>query len=204
MQIKMCGITNLHDAHLSMQQGAHLLGFNFYSKSPRYITQDKAKKIINQLSKPILKVGIFIDTSYDVIAQHMDHLELDLVQLYTPLKASQDFRSRVIFSLQAEKNSALPRASILNQYGYLLLDAPKTSDGSIGGTGRLANWTLAHQLARDHRLFLAGGLTADNVQRAISQVKPYAVDVASGTERTYGIKDEIKMKQFIEECKHDK
>lgn len=203
MQVKICGITNLLDAQYSILQGAHLLGFNFYAKSPRYIPMNIAKKIISELPQSIRKVGLFIDEPYDVIAHAIDTLSLDLVQLYTPIKANKDFCDRVIFALQAEKEADLPEASILNQYGYILLDAPKATDGLQGGTGRLANWALASQLARDYRLFLAGGLTPDNIKAAIHQVQPYAVDVASGVERIPGLKDKAKMKHFFEECSHD-
>lgn len=203
MHVKICGITNLSDAELSIQHGAQLLGFNFYSKSPRYISMDIAKKIISPLPKSILKVGLFIDSTYDVINRAIDTLGLDLVQIYTPIQADKDFYERVIFALQAEKEEDLPAAHILNQYAYLLLDAPKTSDGLHGGTGRLANWSLATRLAREYRLFLAGGLTPHNVQSAIHHVQPYAIDVASGVERMPGVKDETQLKHFFKECKYD-
>ncbi|OGT66684.1 MAG: hypothetical protein A3J38_09640 [Gammaproteobacteria bacterium RIFCSPHIGHO2_12_FULL_45_9] len=207
MRVKVCGITNVSDALMSIQHGAWALGFNFYEKSPRYVSKKSAQSIIENLPSfivgEVVKIGLFIDETYDSISQYIDDLGLDFVQLYAPLKADKAFNERVILSLQVASEKDLPDASVLNEYGYLLLDAPQASDGLMGGTGRIANWDLATKLARDYRLFLAGGLTADNVSEAIHRVKPYAIDVVSGVERAHGLKDETRTKHFFEECRDD-
>ena len=204
MHVKVCGITHLSDALMSIEQGADMLGFNFYTQSPRCISKEKAKLIIHKLPEKIIKVGIFIEYSYQIISKIRDDLGLDFVQIYAPMKdADKAFNARAILALNITSKNELPPHAHLTEYGYLLLDAPKTFDGVMGGTGRLADWALAAQLARHYRLFLAGGLTASNVRAAIMQVNPYAIDVASGVERAPGLKDYLKMKRFFEECKYD-
>ena len=204
MRAKICGITNQNDAIFSLQNGAWALGFNFYAKSPRYIEQHLAKEIINRLSASVVKVGLFIDESYDFIANSVDELGLDLVQVYNQLDAPHSFKEKTILALQANSMNELPKAHILQSYGYILLDAPKTQNGLKGGTGRFANWDLANRLAKDYRLILAGGLNPENVQIAINKVNPYAVDVASGVESSTAIKNHQRIKQFLGECKHDR
>lgn len=205
MNIKICGLTNLEDAKHCNQLGAWALGFNFYPKSPRCISHTAAKEIIKALPRSILKVGIYINESYDTLLQRIDDLGLDLVQVYAPLSdAPNSFKDRVILSLQATTKSDLPSASILSSYRYVLLDAPKMDkDGLLGGTGRPANWALAETMAREYPLILAGGINATNVRDAIQAVNPYAVDLASGVEQTPGIKDKSQINRLFEECKHD-
>ncbi|MFI4919327.1 MAG: hypothetical protein ACHP65_07205 [Legionellales bacterium] len=204
MKIKICGITNPIDAQHCCQRDAWALGFNFYPQSPRSISNAVAKEIIKTLPQSTLKVGIYIGASYDALLHQMDELGLDLVQVYAPLDdAPSSFKDRVILSLQAATKDELPPASILSTYGYVLLDAPKTHNGLLGGTGQRANWALAETLARDYRLILAGGLNADNARDAIQAVNPYALDLASGVERAPGIKDESQINRLFEACKHD-
>ena len=156
------------------------------------------------MPKSVLKVGIYINESYDALLQHIDELGLDLVQVYAPLNdAPSSFKDRVILSLQAVTKSDLPPASILSAYRYVLLDAPKIdSDALLGGTGRLANWALAEAMAREYPLILAGGLNAANTRDAIQAVNPCAIDLASGAEQTPGIKDKSQINRLFEECKH--
>ncbi len=205
MRAKICGITNQNDALFAAQNGAWALGFNFHPKSPRYIEQNKAKHIIDSLPLSIIKVGLFIDKSYDFVARCVDELNLDLVQVYDDLlDAPQSFKDKVILSCQANSIDELPEASVLESYGYILIDAPKNKDRLRGGTGRIANWELASKLAKDYRLILAGGLNSNNVITAINIVKPYAVDIASGVESQPGIKDSGLIKNFLKECNYDK
>lgn len=203
MRAKICGITNQNDALFAAQNKAWALGFNFYPKSPRYIEETIAKNIIASLPLSITKVGLFIDQSHDFIVRCVDELSLDLVQVYDHLDAPQSFKDKTILCFQASSIDDLPKASILESYGYLLIDAPKNKDGLMGGTGRIANWELASKLAKDYRLILAGGLSPNNVAMAINIVNPYGVDVASGVENAPGIKDNQLIRNFLKECNHD-
>lgn len=204
MRIKICGLTNLEDATHCSELGAWALGFNFYPKSPRCISKTVAKEIIKALPQSILKVGIYINETYDTLLKYIDELSLDLVQVYAPLSdAPSSFKDRVILSLQATTTSDLPPASILSSYRYILLDAPKIeSDDLLGGTGRRANWVLAEAMAKEYPLILAGGINATNLREAIQAVNPYAVDVASGVEQRAGIKNKSQINHLFEEGKH--
>jgi phosphoribosylanthranilate isomerase len=205
MKIKICGLLHLDDAEHCAQLGIWALGFNFYAPSPRCISTTAAKEIMNALPKSILKVGIYMNESYDTLLRYFDDFGLDLVQVYAPLNdAPNSFKDRVILSLQAATKSELPPASILSSYRYLLLDAPKIDNNHLpGGTGRQANWALAETMAREYPLILAGGINATNVRDAIEAVNPYAVDLASGVEQRPGIKDKLEMNRLFEACKHD-
>jgi phosphoribosylanthranilate isomerase len=204
MKIKICGLTNLEDALHCSQAGAWALGFNFYPKSPRCISHTVAKALIEGLPKSILKVGIYINESYNNLLRYKEELGLDLVQVYAPLADAPDsFKDHVILSLQAASEKDLPSHFDLSSYRYVLLDAPKTHHEEFGGTGRCANWSLAKIMARECRLILAGGLNADNARNAIQAVNPYALDIASGVERAPGIKDKLQINRLFEECKHE-
>lgn len=199
MKAKICGITNVNDGLLAAKNGAWALGFNFYPKSPRYIDMLQAKHIISQLAPSILKVGIFINTPIGIIVDALDHLGLDLAQIYEDVDLPKAYKKRSILALQTIKEDAA-----LKDYGYILLDAPKTDDGLMGGTGRLANWHMAKKLSKSYKLILAGGLNPNNVKGAIDSVHPFAVDVASGVEKSPGIKDAKLVQRFLEVCKNDK
>ena len=204
MKTKICGITNLQDALFSIDSGAWALGFNFYQPSKRYVEKSVAKEIIQTLPSSILKVGIFIDETSEEIATIMDETGLDFAQVYKESHAPLNIKKKMILSLRPHHLDDLPDAKVLNQYAYLLIDAPATSNGLYGGTGHQAQWDIASTLARDYRLILAGGLNPSNVQEAIKAVHPFALDVASGLEHTPGIKNHNLITQFLEKVQYER
>ena len=202
MKAKICGITNLEDALLAAKNGAWAIGFNFYKNSPRYVSFKKAREITSQLPTHTIKIGILIDCSQDEI---LDALEfLNLAQIYQPLPKLPLDKKRIILALQASSKDELPEPQILQEYGFILLDAPKRQDELLGGTGRLANWDLARELAKYYKLILAGGLNSSNSLAAIKHVQPFAVDVASGVEERPGIKNLLAIKKFLMRCQNVK
>ena len=202
MKAKICGITNLEDALIAANNGAWAIVFNFYKNSPRFVSLQEAREMTSQLPKHIIKTGILIDYSQD---EMLDALEfLDLVQIYQQNPSLFFDKKRIILALQASSKDELPASSILQEYGFILLDAPKQQDGLLGGTGRLANWDLAKELAKNYKLILAGGLNSSNALAAIKHVKPFAVDVASGVEERPGIKNPLAIKEFLMRCKNVK
>ncbi len=200
MKAKICGITCLKDALLAEQYGAWAVGFNFYAESPRYIDIHKAKDIAAKLSDNILKIGLFIKSREEDIQHGLTFL--DYAQIYQHYDETQIDRKRCIFSLHSGDHASMREHVALNGYAYILLDAPKMKDGLMGGTGRMADLKLARQLAQQYRLILAGGLNCRNVMTSAGQVKPYAVDVASGVERSAGVKDKVALKTFLMRCQH--
>ena len=198
MRIKICGITNLEDALAAVDAGAHALGFMFYDASPRFVTQRAAADIIRALPPFVAKVGVFVNPSRESVVQTIAECGLDTLQFHGDeapefclgfgLKTIKAFRIRGAESLQAL--AAFPTDA-------WLLDSFVA--GQLGGTGAQFNWAWAAEAARaaPRRIILAGGLTPENVARAVQQVEPYALDVSSGVESKPGKKDAQKMQRFI-------
>ena len=201
MKVKICGITRLEDALCAADNGAYALGFNFHPASPRYITPKKAQMIIKELPPHIMTVGIFIQHSDHEICNTMDAIGLNFGQIYHDPDCPNDFKKRLILSLGLTKIEDLPSEKILQNYAYLLLDAPPIN-GSIGGTGHLSNWSIGKDLAKKYRLILAGGLNTENIEQAIQTVQPCLVDIASGIECSPGIKDHHRMTSFLRRAHH--
>jgi phosphoribosylanthranilate isomerase len=203
VRVKICGITNSADALVAIEAGANLLGFNFYKKSPRHVTEAEAAKIRPQLPKKVKAVGIFVNAPpADVIALRKS-LKLDAAQLHgdespetvaeiaSILPVIKAFRVEPDFNLQTLEE--YPDA-----YAYLF-DAAHT--GQYGGTGRTADWDVARRAAQSRLIILAGGLKVENVAAAVRIVRPYAVDVASGVESKPGKKDHGRLREFIQEVR---
>lgn len=204
-KVKICGITNLEDALLAAEYGADMLGFNFYAKSPRYISPENALEIIEKLPKGIGKVGVFVNETQKRLLDIAKLTGIDTFQLHgdeTPEFVSE-LRPQtglpIIKAMRVAENFATEHA-MRYSVDAILLDT--YSQNAFGGTGEAFEWQKAIALARNvERLFLAGGLHPDNVADAIRKVGPYAVDVASGVESAKGKKDAAKLKEFIENAK---
>lgn len=196
VRIKICGITSREDALHAAACGADALGFVFYAGSPRCVTPDEARAIIEVLPPFVTRVGLFVNETPERVLAIADKCGLDAAQLHgdeppsachlPPYRVIKGVRPRTVADLEAL--SAYPVAA-------LLVDA--AVPGHFGGTGQRADWELAAQAAAAHRVILAGGLTPANVAEAIRRVRPYAVDVSSGVESRPGQKDPEKVAQFI-------
>jgi phosphoribosylanthranilate isomerase len=200
-KIKICGITNLNDALLSAKFGADALGFNFYKKSPRFISPEKAREIIERLPPEILKVGVFVNESLDKIFETAETVKLDAIQLHgeeTP-EFSRELKAKTNLEIiKAFRVSENFRAEDVLQYEVdaVLLDAYSTKEH--GGTGETFDWEMAKKVQEIvSKLYLAGGLSAENVAEAVTKVKPFAVDACSLLEREKGLKDSAKVRDFI-------
>ncbi len=202
VRIKICGITNLEDARLAADLGAHALGFIFYPKSPRSVRPDAARAIIDNLPPFIMTVGVFVDEEADVVRGIAETAGLDWIQLHG--QESPDYccslGHRVIKGFRIQNATSL---SLLGDYREsmqaVLLDTYKA--GTAGGTGKTFDWTLARQAGESGPVILAGGLTPANVAQAIKVARPAAVDVASGVEAAPGKKDPEKLKEFFQAIK---
>lgn len=205
MIIKFCGITSLEDALTAAGLGVDMLGFNFYAKSPRFLSSEKCASITAELRRSFPKlvlVGVFVDAQVAEIQTILDHCSLDLAQLCgdEPPSALIKLGSRGLKALRPASPGALrsafgifPRRSAPPAF---LIDAYRP--GEFGGTGQTADWALAANAASKYPILLAGGLTPDNLPQAIQQVQPWGVDVASGIEKSPGVKDLQKMQAFIQ------
>ncbi|MFO7821557.1 MAG: phosphoribosylanthranilate isomerase [Lentisphaeria bacterium] len=196
--IKICGITNLDDAGCALEQNVDFLGFCFVRKSPRYIAPDCAEWIIQHLPEnQARKVGVFVNTPVERIKEIAVQCDLDIIQLHgdeTPEISQSLGTERVWKALPVWNNDDLqvamdfPAAAIL--VDSITLD-------KRGGTGQVGDWELTAHLAHKRNVVLAGGLTPDNVKAAVRVVQPYAVDVCSGIEKSPGLKDYDRMRQFV-------
>ncbi|CAN5512406.1 hypothetical protein BH10ACI3_BH10ACI3_03170 [soil metagenome] len=199
-KIKICGITNLKDALLASKLGADQLGFNFYDKSPRYISPESAAAIIAQLPPGISKAGVFVNDTVERICETVSVAGLDTIQLH----GGEDIE----FVERIERSGLTVIKAIRVTPEFRLEDVrdfdgrPVLLDGySIterGGTGGTFDWEIAKQVSRTvPELYLAGGLTPENVSEAIKKVRPFAVDACSRIESEPGKKDEDKLMRFI-------
>ncbi len=196
MRVKVCGITNLEDAHHAIAMGADALGFVFYPLSPRYIAPSAAQQIIAQLPPLVSIVGLFVNADPDFIRAVIGQCNLDTLQLHGDETPQQCVYSgvKVIKALRVNSEDCL-RGMLDYPVSALLLDA--WSADAYGGTGKTGRWDLAAQAAQRLPVILAGGLNKANVAQAIAAVGPYAVDVSSGVELVPGRKDPQLVRDFI-------
>ena len=201
LKVKICGITNATDALAAVEAGADALGFVFAAGSPRTITSARVAQIIARVPALVAKVGVFVDPSADFVRGVLAECELDVLQFHgkeTPVFCRQ-FGRKVIKAARVQGAASLQELAIFDQEVWLL---DSYVPGASGGTGASFNWELACEATRQHRwVMLAGGLTPENVGRAINQVRPYGVDVSSGVEQRPGEKDAAKIRRFIREAR---
>jgi phosphoribosylanthranilate isomerase len=197
VKLKVCGITSLEDARTAIECGADYLGFNFYPKSPRYIAPAKARKIIEKLRRKVITVGIFVNEPRpeDVI-EILGTSGAQMAQLHGDEDArycEQVGASHVIKALRIGEGFEVRRV-LEYPSAAILLD---TFDAKIyGGTGKTVNWEIAREAAKLTKIFLAGGLSPENIGEAVRKVEPFAVDVNSGVESVPGRKDREKLQRI--------
>jgi phosphoribosylanthranilate isomerase len=193
MMVKICGITNQEDAHAAVDAGASALGFNFYRESPRYISPTGASLIAEKLPEGVLKVGVFVDDTPDMIARIALHAGLDVAQLHGGAECS---------ALRVWRACPIRDSIELDSLNDPSAEAILLDTASVelhGGTGLNFRWALAKEaaLSTTKKIIVAGGLDEDNVQVAIAEAQPWGVDACSRLESSPGRKDHIRMKKFI-------
>ena len=201
--VKICGITNLADALAARTAGADALGFNFYPRSPRFIEPAQARQIIAQLPPGVLTVGVFVNEAEPAhVAALAKTAGVTAIQLHgdeSPEYCRSVAAHRALpFVIKAIRTDAqfTPEQALRYREHFILLDA--YSPQAHGGTGLVCDWSLARRTCElMPRLFLAGGLTPENVGAAIAEVRPFAVDVCSGVESAPGVKDLAKVRAFL-------
>ena len=201
VKVKICGITNFQEGLAAAEAGADALGFVFYDRSPRYISLEAAATLIRQLPPFVMKVGVFVNAPADLVVRASRECGLNLLQFHGDeppdycvqfgLMSMKAFRIRDATSLQALQNYPTD-AWLLDAY----------SPDNPGGTGETFNWDLALEARNSGRpIFLAGGLTPENVAEAVKRAQPYGVDVSTGVEAAPGRKDQSRVRAFIQAAK---
>jgi len=195
-RIKICGITNKEDALRAADLRVDALGFIF-AESPRRVEPNVVCEIVKLLPPFISTVGVFIDKDKEKVKKIVDLCSLTGLQFHgeeAPVYC-QGFRQKIIKSFRVKDESVIEKAAGYKVDAYLL-DA--YLPGIPGGTGKTFNWEIAKKVKKlGVPLILSGGLNPDNVARAISEVRPYAVDVSSGVESKEGKKDSEKLERLV-------
>jgi phosphoribosylanthranilate isomerase len=201
IKVKVCGITNLADAQKALEFGADALGFNFYPPSPRCITPEAARVILQQLPKESCNVAVFVNELKQKVCEIIAHGKLaNGWQAYSGLQfhgeESEDYcrgwPMKTIKAFRLKEKQSLEGMELFPADFYLL----DSWSSGYGGSGAVFPWEWLEGLQAD-RLILSGGLSPENVAEAIRRVHPYGVDVCSGVEARPGIKDHAKLKEFI-------
>ena len=213
-KFKICGLRDADNALAAANSGADFLGLNFVPGVRRQITTERAQSIIERLQAGLGEhvpplVGLFANQPLNEVNSIVDGCGLEIAQLCgdepreywdeVTVPIIRQIKVRDDVPTEAAVEMAARQIEEVVGLGYApMLD--KYERGHLGGTGRTFDWRVASELAERYDLILAGGLTPDNVGRAVAEVRPWCVDVSSGVE-TDGVKDAAKIRRFAEEVR---
>lgn len=197
-RVKICGITRRQDAEFAIEMGADALGLVFYEASPRAVTIAQAVEICRGLPPFVSLVGLFVNAEAAEVNATLEQVPLDLLQFHgdeSP-KFCEQFAKPFMKAVRMQRQEDLQiAAEHYQQANALLLDSFQA--GVPGGTGQTFDWSMITPIEKP--LILAGGLAAGNVATAIRQIRPYGVDVSGGVESAKGIKNNEKIRAFMQE-----
>ncbi len=196
-RIKICGVTTAAQARFCAEAGASSVGVNFVPSSPRRVDLATAKAIVQTVGTTALVVGVVAGLTVDEMKALRDASGVGCLQLHgdEPPEDVAALLPHAYKALRVATADDVARAATMPG-DYVLVDAKV--DGALGGTGHAFDWSLVVELAKRRRVVLAGGLTPSNVGRAVTLVRPWCVDVASGVESAPGVKDHSKVRAFID------
>jgi phosphoribosylanthranilate isomerase len=200
-RIKFCGITSLSDARLAVEAGAWALGTILWPGSERRCDPAEAARIAGELRRQAAIAGVFVNQPLDEVIGLADGIGLSLVQLHGDegpsfcAEVARRTGAKVIKAARIRSGSDVQAMEAFHT-DFHLLDTHRA--GQYGGTGETFDWELVRLRRTSVPLILSGGLTPENVAAAIEAVHPFAVDVASGTEASPGVKDPAKLRAFAE------
>jgi phosphoribosylanthranilate isomerase len=201
IRVKICGMTNERDALKAVEFGAWAVGFIFYKESPRYISPTKARKIISELPPFITPVGVFVNHKEGAVRDIMTFCGIQTLQLHgdeSPSFCERFRRYKVIKALRLQGPVSLGE---LKRYPVAAFLFDTYQKDAYGGSGKTFDWQwVPSRKDLGKPVILSGGLNAGNVRQALDAVHPFAVDVCSGVESQPGVKDEQRLKEFLESC----
>ena len=199
--VKICGITSEADALAAVEAGADAIGLMFYEGSPRHVTLEQAKAISAALPQHVMRVGVFVNAEEAFVHQALTECMLNILQFHgdeTPEECSR-YPVMTLKAFRVQGEETLAELEAYPAAGYLLDAYVKDA---LGGTGATFNWDLAVRAQEFGKpIFLAGGLTPENVVEAVRKVQPFGVDVSSGVESEPGRKDAEQMRTFVSAAK---
>lgn len=199
MLVKICGITNIEDALFAVDAGAGALGFNFWPHSRRFIPPADARLIIEQLPPHVLTVGVFVnEASPAAVLELAAQAGVQALQLHGDESPAycEALRDHYVIKALPVDDGFEPERSLEYNVRAVMVDA--FDKKQRGGTGRRIDWTIARRTRElVPKLFLAGGLTPENIAEAVAAVAPYAVDACSALESAPGKKDPERVRSFL-------
>jgi phosphoribosylanthranilate isomerase len=204
VRIKICGVTTPDDARMAAEAGADAIGLNFYPKSPRFVTPTQAAALVRALPAFTAPVGVFVGMPVRQVCAVAYQLGLRGVQTYDDQPLTEDpfpfahvpaFRVKDAAGLGHVRKFVADATALGRRPAAVLIDSHV--EGQVGGTGHKAPWELLIGFDPGVPVILAGGLTPENVAEAITLVRPWGVDVASGVESAPGRKDFEKIARFV-------
>jgi len=202
IKVKICGITNLEDALCAVLAGCEALGFAFFKQSPRYITPEKAAKIIRCLPKHVIKIGVFVNAKEVSIKRIAKLCHLDILQFHgdeSPEFCRKFKGYKIIKVFRVKDDIDTEEIKKYKTFAYLFDTFTRSARG---GTGKSFNWEiLSHLKGIKQPVFLSGGLSVANVRHAVKLAHPDWVDVCSSVELRPGKKDHAKVRKFIQVAK---
>jgi len=195
-RIKICGLTSPEQALACVELGVHAIGVNFVASSPRRVDADTARAIVRTVGDRALVVAVVAGMAVDAMRALRDATGVGCLQVHgsDPELDIAPLLPHAYVAVPVADASDVARAEAMPG-DYLMVDAKV--EGVLGGTGRTFDWSLVAGLAKRRKLVLAGGLTPENVGRAIATARPWCVDVASGVENSPGVKDIARVGAFV-------
>ena len=187
-RVKICGITNLNDAQMAVNAGASALGFIFDKKSPRYVSPSKVRPIVEALPPFVTPVGVFVNCSEHAVRDICRLARVATVQFHGEESPGYCKRFNHFKIIKAFRVSDVFDFKSVLQYKVDAYLFDTFQEETPGGTGKTFNWDLLKNYKFDKPVILSGGLNPENVRQAVETVRPYAVDVSSGVEKSPGVK----------------
>ena len=204
MLVKICGIQNERTLICCEENGVNFFGMIFYPKSPRNISKENAKLLINiSQNLKINGVGVFVDRNIYEVEELIKNIELRFVQLHGSeselyIKTLKKMGVKVIKTISISNNNDLRKINTYNSADYFLFDYKPKKDELPGGNAKSFDWSILKNLKTDKPWFLSGGVDANNIQQILHKINPFGIDLSSGVEKELGIKDNHIINNFIE------
>jgi phosphoribosylanthranilate isomerase len=205
MQVKICGLTSADAVAAAASAGAGYVGFVFFEKSPRNVNAEQAQHLAWEVPPGIVKVGLFVNPTDDALAEVLDIVPLDMIQLHgkeTPSRVAEIKASHGLPVMKAIGVREDADFAAIETYkdvaDQLLIDAKPPQGADLpGGNGLAFDWRLLQNRRFPLPWMLAGGLTPENAARAVNLTGATQLDVSSGVESAPGVKDSSKMNAFV-------
>ncbi|MGM0540998.1 MAG: phosphoribosylanthranilate isomerase [Pseudomonadota bacterium] len=198
-RVKICGLTLVEDALLAVDCGADAIGLVFYEPSPRHVTIDQAWSIAESIPAFVTKTALFVNPDVEYVKAVLKTVKIDLLQFHGDESPEFCEQFGLTYIKAVRMRADIDLLALKKHYSGsagLLLDAYK--EGVPGGTGEQFDWaSIPSEIARS--IILAGGLNAENVQQAMQQVAPYALDISGGVEASKGVKSAAKIQKFMQQ-----